>query len=134
MPCIGLSRRARTSPRNRGNDGGKVSEKNVVNEMYCFVAENDQGEGIMGFRSHQGWVPMVGMDMARVKALYPIAKQVSAAAKCEFKVLKFSNREDITELTKDMDKCDCPSPVVTLTSPPTCNKCNRVISIPESKE
>jgi len=70
-----------------------------IEEMFAFVAEDEDGEGIMGFKMPGGGtlMPMVGADMARVKSLYPIAEHVSKLTGKSFRVLKFSTREDITD-------------------------------------
>ena len=73
------------------------AKKVVIEEIYAFVAENERGEGIMGFGSPMGIVPMIGADMERVKQLYPMALKMSQATKKKFKILRFSKREDITE-------------------------------------
>lgn len=50
----------------------------IITELYAFVIEGDDGEeGIMGFHSKNGWVPMIGADMARVEALREIAKLIA---------------------------------------------------------
>lgn len=71
----------------------------IINEIFAFVAtEKDGSEGIIGARlGEDQWMPFVGADMDRVRSLYPIAEQVSRVAGRPFKILKFSNKQDITE-------------------------------------
>jgi hypothetical protein len=82
--------------------------KLVIEEMFAFVAEDEQGEGVMGFMDSRNmqWVPLVGADMDRVSSLYPIAVDISLISGKPFKVLKFSKREDITEEVNLRDKAD----------------------------
>jgi len=68
-----------------------------VEVMYAFVVEDKGDEGIMGFKVSDGWMPMVGADMDRVKSLMPIAREISKVTGLPFKVLKFSTRVDITD-------------------------------------
>lgn len=68
-----------------------------VEVMYAFVVADKGGEGIMGFKAADGWMPMVGADMDRVKSLIPIAREISKVTGLPFKILKFSNRVDITD-------------------------------------
>lgn len=73
-----------------------------IDEMYAFVASDDEGEGIMGMRMPNGdWMPFVGADMQRVYSLYPVAEDISKVSGKPFKIIKFSNRTDITEQVKD---------------------------------
>ena len=69
--------------------------------LFAFVAENEEGEGVMGVGSPMGLVPLVGADMSRVKSLYPIAIDVSKITGIPFRVVKFTNRQDITEEVKN---------------------------------
>jgi len=68
-----------------------------IEKMYAFVAENDEGEGVMAFKSGNTWLPMVGADFKRIDSLLPIAKELAKASGKEFKILQFDNRTDVTE-------------------------------------
>ena len=59
--------------------------------MYAFVvADKDQDdEGIMGFRTHGGMMPMVGADMKRVESLKPIADEICKKIGKTYKIFKF---------------------------------------------
>ena len=73
-------------------------EKYKIKEMYAYVAEEEFGEGLMAFLNSEGiWMPMVGADMDRLEDLTPIAEKISKAVGRPFKILKFSNRSDITK-------------------------------------
>lgn len=69
--------------------------------MYAFVAVGAEGEGIMAAETVvQGrtmLMPLVGADMERVEALYPLAVRIAAAQGLTFKVLRFDERVDITQ-------------------------------------
>jgi len=73
-----------------------------IEKMYAFIAENDDGEGVMAFKSGFGWMPMVGADLERMKSLVPIAKEMSKISGKEFKIIQFDNRTDVTE--QDIEK------------------------------
>jgi hypothetical protein len=69
-----------------------------IEEMFAFVADNEEGEGIMAFGAKNGMImPMIGADMTRVKSLYPLAVKIAKVGNKDFKLLKFSKREDITK-------------------------------------
>ena len=68
-----------------------------IEKMYAFVAENEDGEGIMAFKSNNGWMPMVGADFKRIESLLPIAKELSKASDKKFRILQFDNRIDVTK-------------------------------------
>jgi len=69
-----------------------MKEKLKIEQMFAFVACNEEGEGVMGFKGHDGWMPMVGADMKRVKSLLPLALDMGI----KFRILKFEKRIDIT--------------------------------------
>lgn len=69
-----------------------------IEKMYAFIAyDNVGGEGIMGINLGGSWLPLVGADLARVKSLYPIAKQIKEVSGKNFRVCTFDNRKDVTE-------------------------------------
>jgi len=76
-----------------------------IDEMFAFVAEESgpDDEGLIGFKSGDSWIPMVGADMARVNSLKPVAKQISKITGKSVKVLRFTNREEIEEICPDTD-------------------------------
>ncbi|MFA6972511.1 MAG: hypothetical protein WC208_14095 [Gallionella sp.] len=70
----------------------------IINEIFAFVAtETDGSEGIIGMNLDGQWFPLVGANMARVNSLYPVAKEIQLRTGRPFRVLKFSNKQDITE-------------------------------------
>jgi len=69
-----------------------MSENLKIEQMFAFVSCDDEGEGVIGFKGSDGWMPMVGADMDRVKSLLPMV----VAMGVDFKILKFEGREDIT--------------------------------------
>jgi len=72
-----------------------------INEMFAFVAEDEEGEGVMGMTISGGiFMPLVGADMLRVTSLIPAADKISRAANRPYRILKFSTREDITDTLK----------------------------------
>lgn len=68
-----------------------------IEKMYAFVAENDEGEGVMAFKSGNIWMPMIGADFKRIDSLLFIANEMSKISGKEFKILQFDNRVDVTE-------------------------------------
>lgn len=69
-----------------------------IDEMFAFVAtEKDGQEGIIGAELNGRFLPLVGADMARVVSLYPFAAALAEHSKVPLKVVKFTNKTDITE-------------------------------------
>lgn len=68
-----------------------------IEKMYAFVVKDEEGEGIMAFKSNNIWMPMVGADFKRVESLLPIAKELAKTSGKGFKILQFDNRKDVTE-------------------------------------
>jgi hypothetical protein len=75
-----------------------------IDTLTAYVATGEDGqddEGVMAyFQPGHGWIPMVGADMDRVRALLPIAEKVAAAAGKPYRVLEFSVRRDVTAEVK----------------------------------
>ena len=71
-----------------------------IESIFAFVTEDTgpDDEGIIGFNSGIGWVPMVGADMARVESLRPMAQRVANETGKPIKVLKFEIRFDIDKI------------------------------------
>lgn len=65
--------------------------------VWAWVAvdpEDDQ-EGICGFRTPTGWLPMIGADEARIRQLRPIAEQLARASERPIQLVKFTTRENL---------------------------------------
>ena len=83
---------------------GKSKSKKVLKELYAFVADDKDGEGVMAMRRGQDWMPLIGADLERVKYLVPAAKEIARASRTKFRILLFNNREDITkQILKKLD-------------------------------
>jgi len=71
-----------------------------IEQMYAFVAEDSgpDDEGVIGTMTKNGWLPLVGADMARVNSLRPIAEAVASQLGKPVKLLRFTNREQLESL------------------------------------
>lgn len=76
-----------------------------ITEMYAFVMEEDSpdDEGVMGMSMGEWMLPLVGADMSRVKSLIPYANEIARAVNRPYKILRFSQREDITDGYTDVE-------------------------------
>lgn len=62
----------------------------IIDEMYAFCAEEKPGdEGVVGFFTGEGWLPLVGADMARVEELRKIAITSGRRTACSVILKKF---------------------------------------------
>lgn len=68
-----------------------------IQEMYAFIVEDSgpDDEGVIGIQSEEGWLPLVGADMARVESLKPIARGIGNKIGKKVKLVHFTNREDL---------------------------------------
>ena len=68
-----------------------------IEEIFAFVAEDeeDQVEGVCGYKTRNGWLPMVGADQTRVASLRPFAQIVANATGKEITLAKFTVRTDV---------------------------------------
>ena len=66
-----------------------------IDSIFAFVAEDSgpDDEGVIGAMTVDGWMPLVGADMARVNALRPIARAVAQRLGKPVKLLRFTKRE-----------------------------------------
>jgi hypothetical protein len=77
-----------------------------ITAMFAFVTKDkqpyDKGEGVMGFlTTDKTWMPMVGADLDRVKSLIPMADAMAKRLGIKYRIIKFTNRIDITEEIKN---------------------------------
>lgn len=72
-----------------------------VNSLFAYLAQGEEGEGIMAMslpiNGQMMMLPMVGADIARIKSLLPIAKQIAMASGITFRIYRFDTKVDITE-------------------------------------
>jgi hypothetical protein len=67
-----------------------------IESITAFVAVDREGnEGIMAFNGPLGWMPMVCADEARVESIRPMAEKVREKTGVEYRVLRFSRREEV---------------------------------------
>ncbi len=70
----------------------------TITKLTAFVAiDKDNEEGVMGIRTAEGWMPLICADEARIKSMFPAAEKISKATNKPYRILQFSQREDVTE-------------------------------------
>ncbi len=70
-----------------------------ITEMYAFIAEDGpEDEGIVAMMVGDGWMPMVGGDMARMESLKPIAEKIAGIHGQKIIIAKFTNRVHIEDI------------------------------------
>lgn len=70
-----------------------------IDEIFAFITTDDQGnEGICGFLSNLGWIPMVGADQAAIDKLKPMAKKITQETGKQIEICRFSKRESVETL------------------------------------
>lgn len=72
--------------------------RHVLDPLHLFVVDLPEGEGLMMASTPGGMAPMIAGDVEALKQLLPLAVKMSDAQGCRFKVLKFSRREDVTDV------------------------------------
>jgi hypothetical protein len=61
-----------------------------ITELFAFVTLDEEGdEGLMGFHTPDGWVPMIGADMARISDLQIMADNISRKTGIVYTLKKF---------------------------------------------
>lgn len=66
-----------------------------IDEVYCFIAEDNGDEGIAGLHTRNGLMPMIGADKARVDALRPMAEELSRATGVRIVLTRFTTRTEV---------------------------------------
>jgi hypothetical protein len=67
-----------------------------IGALWAFVAVHDDGdEGIIGFLSPSGWVPMVAADQTRLDLLIPRARAVAKEGNKVVRLVRFDTRADV---------------------------------------
>lgn len=66
-----------------------------VESIKAYIAQNEEGEGIVGFLNEGTWVPMVCADDATVAKLRPLVLRVAQETGKKITLVKFSQREDV---------------------------------------
>lgn len=67
-----------------------------VDELFVFLSEDEAGEGIIGFMSHDGiWTPLVTARGRLVDAAKPIAEHIGKISGKRVKLVKFTTRETL---------------------------------------
>lgn len=72
-----------------------------IDQMFAFIAVDDDGEGITGFKGPMGWMPMVGADMARIDSFREIAQELSNVSGKRIVIAKFDSRTDLEVIEPD---------------------------------
>jgi hypothetical protein len=70
-----------------------------IEMMYAYIASDAGSEGICAFHSPNGWMPMVGPDMKRIKSLRPMAEKIAKATGQTIKLVRFHLREELEVIT-----------------------------------
>jgi hypothetical protein len=70
-----------------------------ITELYAWIAtEPDGGEGVCAAATTEGWLPMIGADMDRMRSLRPAAELAHKVNNAPIRLVRFSTREDLEEL------------------------------------
>ena len=62
----------------------------IINELYAFISNDKEGEGIIGMKSPNGdWIPFIGSDLERVKSLKLLADKICKEYKKTYEIRYF---------------------------------------------
>ena len=66
------------------------------------IDPKDGDEGIMAFEGANGvMMPLVCADEARIESMLPFAEDIRAHTGCQYRIIQFSTREDVTDQVKE---------------------------------
>lgn len=71
-----------------------------IDTLWAFthVDENDV-EGIVGFHTGSGWMPMIAADRDRIESLRPLAERLARETGRPIKFSAFTTRTDLEDVT-----------------------------------
>lgn len=70
-----------------------------IDEMFAWVCtEPDGSEGLVGWHTSIGWVPLVGGDVDRMRSLRPQAEITRKETGWPVRLVRFTKRDDLEEL------------------------------------
>ena len=72
-----------------------MTDKLKIDKLFCFVVEDDKGEGVPAFQGKLGMMPLVGADMDRVEQLKGMAQIISNNTGKKITLCEFDNRKEI---------------------------------------
>ena len=72
-----------------------------IDQMFAFVSVDPQdgNEGVLGFQTPDGWMPMVGADMSMVDKLKPMAERIARETGIEVKLINLSTRTEVETIS-----------------------------------
>ena len=66
-----------------------------MDEVFLFVADNEEGEGLIGQMIGDQWIPFVCADKTRLESLRPMAENIARASGKKIKLIKFTTRTEL---------------------------------------
>lgn len=66
-----------------------------IDEMFAFIAVEEDGEGLPAFQMGDMLMPLVAADSARVDSLRRMAQAICNASGMQMKLVRFSVREEL---------------------------------------
>ncbi len=72
-----------------------------IETMFAYIAEDDEGEGVTGMKTPEGWIAMVGADPERMESLQETAQMISRTSGKVITLARFSVREDLEVIKPD---------------------------------
>lgn len=67
-----------------------------IDNIWAYIClDDDNTEGIAGWYSPDGPIPMIGADEARIKSLRPLAEELARSMGKKITLCRFSVREEL---------------------------------------
>lgn len=80
----------------------------LIEEMFAFVAQDEDGEGGEGImacemilQGERVMMPLVGADKKRIVSLVPFAENIKTQTGKDYKIIRFHSKEDVTTEIKN---------------------------------
>lgn len=74
---------------------GNPIDVRKIDRFWVYVSEDEDGEGIIGVKTDDGWMPFIASDKDRIDNLKPFAINIAKATKRPVKLVEYSVRKEI---------------------------------------
>ncbi len=90
-----------TCSRCRAKAGLTTSTKHwlqQIDAIYAVIADNEEGEGVVGASIGGMQLPLIAADETRLKNILPLARQIAKTTGKRLRLVKFTNREIVEDI------------------------------------
>lgn len=69
--------------------------KLVITEMWAYIAQTPEGEGVVAIKKGIAWMPLVGADLERIQSMRPMAERLAKQSGQRMTLVRFTTRTEL---------------------------------------